>query len=260
MLDARHGMWFDSIETFCLPSPTVPAVALHTGNQSPTGATSPKILVAQAKFYLNQATRHPLVSNPANTSKTWASKIIVGIGQYFHPLTFCRMNYGVAFLDCFHRQLHFREALKKESIQLSFGPMKKMFTLLQTMLTIFALTGQEDSGSPENLKEAVRKFVVCSTEHSNSPRKKGEWKQFQFSSWSLDFWFVFRDTLYIYITLSTKLWTVLSLTSSVMHFTGFKSFTNVSPLCRLPKSRAKKARDKESVEFNSVEHCYHPFS
>ena len=42
------------------------------------------------------------------------------------------------------------------------------------MLTIFALTGQEDSGSPENLKEAVRKFVVCTTEHSNSPRKKGE--------------------------------------------------------------------------------------
>ena len=46
---------------FLLPSPTVPAVALHTGSQLPTGL---KILVAQAKFYMPWATGHPLVSNP----------------------------------------------------------------------------------------------------------------------------------------------------------------------------------------------------
>lgn len=60
----------DSLEIFMylLPSPTVPAVALHTGNQSPTGATSLEILVAQAKFYMPRATGHPLVSNPVYVS------------------------------------------------------------------------------------------------------------------------------------------------------------------------------------------------
>lgn len=49
---------------FLFPSPTVPEVARHTGNQLPTGATSLKILVAQGKFYMPRATGHPLVSNP----------------------------------------------------------------------------------------------------------------------------------------------------------------------------------------------------
>ena len=51
---------------FLFPSPTVPEVARHTGNQLPTGATSLKILVAQGKFYMPRATGHPLVSNPAD--------------------------------------------------------------------------------------------------------------------------------------------------------------------------------------------------
>lgn len=107
------------------PNPTVPAVALHKGNQSPNRATSLKILVAWAKFYMPRATGHLLVSSPVYTSERCTSKIIVWIGQHFHPLTFCRMNYGVAFFACFHRQLHFREALKKESTQSSLGSMKK---------------------------------------------------------------------------------------------------------------------------------------